>query len=287
MKNAMKLLGIIALVAVIGFTMAACGGGDDGNNHIAVTGVTLNKASTTIEVGKTETLTATVAPDDATNPAVTWSSSNTAVATVSGGTVTAVAIGTATITVTTTDDENKNATCAVTVTGSSDPTELRLSDVPVTIIDTPSSFDFGYRTTGDGLKPLSNFITGTPKALIASDKLTLELDKPKDEELGLLSGVAFPPAFTITPSTVKGYLINYFYTSDGGYCLYMKVPGSITVLIYVDNDVTINGTDGDNTADNVSLKKGWNFAFFSDSIPHVLTVSQAQPDGATWTVEED
>lgn len=82
---------------------------------VPVTGVTLNKTSLLLEVGGTETLTATVAPADATNKAVTWSTSNAAVATVSSGTVTAVGAGSATITVTTTDG-SKTATCAVTVT---------------------------------------------------------------------------------------------------------------------------------------------------------------------------
>ncbi|GHV09761.1 hypothetical protein FACS1894162_1090 [Bacteroidia bacterium] len=85
---------------------------------IPVTGVTLNKSTTTIiGINSTETLTATVAPSNATNKAVTWSSSNTAVATVNSttGVVTAVAGGTATITAKTTDG-NKTTTCAVTVT---------------------------------------------------------------------------------------------------------------------------------------------------------------------------
>ena len=81
---------------------------------IAVTGVTLNKTSTTLGVGDTETLTATIAPSNALNKAITWSSNNTSVATVSNGVVTAVAAGSATITVTTTDG-SKTATCAVTV----------------------------------------------------------------------------------------------------------------------------------------------------------------------------
>lgn len=84
---------------------------------VSVTGVTLNKASTSLTVGGTETLTATVAPDNATNKTVAWSSSNTSVATVANGVVTAVAAGTATITVTT-EDGSKAATCAVTVTAS-------------------------------------------------------------------------------------------------------------------------------------------------------------------------
>jgi len=85
---------------------------------VAVTGVTLNKTATTIVVGETETLTATVAPANATNKNVTWSSSNTARATVSTtGRVTVpttATAGTVTITVKT-DDGGKTATCTVTV----------------------------------------------------------------------------------------------------------------------------------------------------------------------------
>ena len=81
-----------------------------------VTGVSLNKNTTTIKVGGTETLTATVEPANATNEAVTWSSDNISVATVdANGLVTAVAEGSATITVTT-EDGSKTATCTVIVT---------------------------------------------------------------------------------------------------------------------------------------------------------------------------
>lgn len=81
-----------------------------------VTGVSLNKNTTTIKVGGTETLTAMVEPANATNKAVTWSSDNISVATVdANGLVTAVAEGSATITVTT-EDGNKTATCTVIVT---------------------------------------------------------------------------------------------------------------------------------------------------------------------------
>ena len=82
---------------------------------IAVTGVTLNKSSLNLQIGGNETLTATVAPANATNKNITWESSNTAVATVNNGKVTGVAAGTATITATTVDG-NKTATCTVTVT---------------------------------------------------------------------------------------------------------------------------------------------------------------------------
>lgn len=86
--------------------------GNNGTQTVAVESVTLNKTELTLEVGGEETLIATVAPDDATDKAVTWSSDNTAVATVNNGKVTAVAAGTATVTAKAGD---KTATCAVTV----------------------------------------------------------------------------------------------------------------------------------------------------------------------------
>lgn len=90
---------------------------------VAVTGVTLDKTSASLTVGGTETLTATVNPDDATDKTVTWKSSDESVATVDDGVVTAVAAGTATITVTTTDG-SKTATCEVTVTSAATQYDL-------------------------------------------------------------------------------------------------------------------------------------------------------------------
>ena len=89
---------------------------------VAVTGVTLNKNTTSIEAGHTEQLTATVTPLEATTQTVSWSSSNTAVASVdNNGLVTANSEGTDTITVTTTDG-SFTASCIVTVTPSTTPT---------------------------------------------------------------------------------------------------------------------------------------------------------------------
>jgi len=85
---------------------------------IYVSSVTLNKSTLTLGLGQTETLFAQVAPAFASNRSVTWSSSNTSVATVNGsGTVTAKSTGTATITATTTDG-GKTSSCICTVSSS-------------------------------------------------------------------------------------------------------------------------------------------------------------------------
>lgn len=83
---------------------------------VAVTGVTVSPSAASVEAGKTTALSATVAPSDATNKNVTWSSSNTSIATVSAeGVVRGVSAGNATITATT-EDGGFTSTCAVTVT---------------------------------------------------------------------------------------------------------------------------------------------------------------------------
>ena len=83
-------------------------------NPIAVTGVSLNKTSLSFTgTGSSQTLTATVSPSNATNKTLTWSSSNTSVATVSNGVVKAVGFGTATITAK--SNNGKTASCSVTV----------------------------------------------------------------------------------------------------------------------------------------------------------------------------
>ena len=88
---------------------------------IAVTGVTLDKTTLSLEEGATGNLVATVAPSTATDKTVTFTSSDAAIATVDNkGKVTAVKAGNADITVTT-KDGSKTAKCALTVTAKQIP----------------------------------------------------------------------------------------------------------------------------------------------------------------------
>ena len=88
---------------------------------VPVSGITLNNTTLTLTAdgsGKTETLTATITPANATNKDVTWSSSNTSVATVSNGVVTPVSVGTAKITA---KAGGATADCDVTVSSATTP----------------------------------------------------------------------------------------------------------------------------------------------------------------------
>ena len=106
-------------------TVTAKQGTEDPDDPIAVEGITLDKTTATVEEGATVTLTATVTPENATDKTVTWSTSNEAIATVSGGVVTGVKAGEVTITAKAGD---KSATCTVTVTAAATEPEV----VPVT-----------------------------------------------------------------------------------------------------------------------------------------------------------
>ncbi len=84
---------------------------------VLVSGITVSPATLTLtKGGATSTLTATVLPTNATDKTYTWSSSNTAVATVNAsGVVTPVAVGTANIKATANDGSGKEGVCVVTV----------------------------------------------------------------------------------------------------------------------------------------------------------------------------
>lgn len=131
------------------------------------TGITLSSSSISLEItdneaNPTSTLTATLAPSNITSgyDTITWTSSDTSVATVSGGVVTAVKAGIATITAKTWNGDY-SATCAVTVTSTVATNVIKASDTPIgfatagTFTSTPTKASTGSYsnpvTTRDGL----------------------------------------------------------------------------------------------------------------------------------------
>ena len=78
--------------------------------------ISLNESSVNMTIYGTQTLTATILPDNANDKTITWTSSDPTVATVANGVVTAVGIGTATITATANGADDVATTANVTVT---------------------------------------------------------------------------------------------------------------------------------------------------------------------------
>ncbi len=83
---------------------------------ILVDSINLNKTETTINIGSKETLEVTLLPEKASNKSVIWESSNSEVATVENGVVTAISEGECTITAIAAHSINKTATCKVNIT---------------------------------------------------------------------------------------------------------------------------------------------------------------------------
>ena len=111
-KFKFALLTFMTALISVGFT--ACSDDDDLKN-VSVTGVTITPTTLTLKTGTTGTLTATVVPENAAVTTVAWSSSDTNIATIENGIVTAISEGSTTIKVKT-DDGGFIATCEVTVT---------------------------------------------------------------------------------------------------------------------------------------------------------------------------
>ena len=111
----MKLTTLFTLAIASAITLAGCSDNDGPKNPVTVTQVTLNTSALSLYKGESETLTATVKPENAEDKTVTWSSSDNTCVSVDGtGKVTAIAIGQAAVTA---RAGEKSATCQVTVTG--------------------------------------------------------------------------------------------------------------------------------------------------------------------------
>ena len=157
MKN--RRLILLPCLAVLAMSISSCNAaptnpsrGEPGQsqNDTSVNGVSLSYEELTMYKGKSATLKATVTPDTATNKEVSWTSSNTSVATVNNGVITAISEGTTVITVKTSEG-GYTATCALTVIAEEEetPYEPDTTDTDIYFI-TDSTLNSGtYDSTAD------------------------------------------------------------------------------------------------------------------------------------------
>ena len=98
MKKSVPVLLFVSLILGQGI-LTACSNQESVVN-VEVENISLDKSTTSIKVGETLNLSATITPENATNKEITYSSSDQKVATISVSTLTAVAAGSVTVTAT-------------------------------------------------------------------------------------------------------------------------------------------------------------------------------------------
>ena len=251
--------------------------------QVAVTGMTLEKKSIEVEKGKTETINAIITPENATRKGITWTSSDTNVATVTNGVVKGISAGTATITATT-KDGNFTDTCEVTVMQNA-VTGIRISEK---LID----LGMGYKKQ----------ITATVMPDDATDK-SVEWTSENPEiatvsDNGTITGKSY--GRTVVTAT----------TTDGGYtakCVVRVKPIDVVdatgnnefVLSNTDSETklvssTAKGMSLEQTNSNVGAEVYKDFEVFSDNkakISFKFNTGGQRVDGGTiggvnWTGHE-
>ena len=234
---------------------------------VSVAGVSLDKTTLELTEGESQTLKATVAPENATDKSVTWSSSATNIATVdANGKVTAVAAGTATITVKT-NDGGKTATCALTVNAipleslAVNPSKLEIKegeDKQLEVVFTPANFgNKSVQWASDNVYVASVDKNGLVHAVKPGNcKIYVESQADKTKQAYC--------EVTVTPDpTLKG--ISFPYTT-----LALKQGETKELLVIFDPEYASNK--------NVSWKT---------SNPSVATVSDKGVVTAVWNGEAD
>lgn len=251
--------------------------------QVAVTGMTLEKKSIEVEKGKTETINAIITPENATRKAITWTSSDTNVATVTNGVVKGISAGTAIITATT-KDGNFTDTCEVTVTQNA-VTGIRISEK---LIDLGMGYKKQITATvmpGDATDKSVEWTSENPEIAAVSDN-------------GTITGKSY--GRTVVTAT----------TTDGGYtakCVVRVKPIDVFdatgnnefVLSNTDSETklvssTAKGMSLEQTNSNVGAEVYKDFEVFSDNkakISFKFNTGGQRVDGGTiggvnWTGHE-
>lgn len=188
-----------------------------------VRNLSLSETNLNMTVGdEPATLTATVEPTDATNPTVTWSSSNDSVVTVADGKVTAVAAGSATITAISVDDPDIKATCAVMVKEAGNPDPGTDPEEPGTDPDPEPGTDPDDPSTEPD-DPAEDEPSDTPSTPVIPSEPDpeIEVTEPAHGDVEISpSKLEAGETVTITPTPDDGYEVeDVIVTDEDGECV--------------------------------------------------------------------
>ena len=203
--------------------------GLDEPQDIAVTSISLNKTTLTMEIGESYTLVATVSPSNATDKSIIWSSTDSSVAAVSRGKVTAKSEGAATITATA--HNGKMAICTVTV---NEPASEVVEVTSVSLNKTTLTMEIGESET----------LIATVLPADAKDKTVVWTSSAQNiatVDNGTVRAVASGTAL-ITATTVNGKTASCNITVNAATPKITKVEGAeidgTNIFMLVDFDVT-------------------------------------------------
>lgn len=240
---------------------------------VAVTEVSLNAKAVTLKVGETYQLKETVLPENATDKTVTWTSSNTKAATVSGGAVTAVGTGSAVIIVKT-NSGAKTASCTVTVQGSlpSEGPSVPPTGDPSGIPSVPPTGEPSgspvVPPTGSPIVSASAKPTGTPSEPVSTTKVTMSMGYAGSDWGDSTFGKT---GDSVIVSGDKTYKISYTVKGSDSDILVLSLDTDVTeeeknpdMNIQVD-EITVNGTpitfDPDKISYTIDENGQWRLQF--------------------------
>ncbi|HIQ87503.1 MAG TPA: Ig-like domain-containing protein, partial [Candidatus Scatomorpha gallistercoris] len=273
---------------------------------VLVNSVTLNKSELALYTGGSATLTATVQPEDATNKAVNWSSSDEAVATVdTNGKVTAKAAGEATITATAADGSGKSATCEVTVKpaeytvtvltdGKGSASASATTAAAGTTVTLTAKPDSGYRLARWEVVEGDVTITGN-RFIMPAENVTVRavfspvVNIPDTHEIELIVGEGGEAKLSLTNASA-GSTITVTATPDEGFELdYITVDGERidgTTFTMPEHDVTVRVyfTDGSVDMPFVDVNSGdWFYEYveyvYANGLMDGVSDTLFDPDG--------
>ncbi|OQA95662.1 MAG: Gellan lyase precursor [Bacteroidetes bacterium ADurb.Bin217] len=164
-------------------------------NTVLPTGITVTITPNSLAVGGTATATAEVLPSNAGDKSVTWTSSNTAIATVNAsGVVTAVAPGTALITATSVAAGGVSGTASITVS----------SIVPTSIVVTLSPVSISIGATSQATATVSPANAGDKSVTWTSSNTAVASVNANGVVTAIASGTAIITATSVAAPTVSG-----------------------------------------------------------------------------------
>lgn len=218
---------------------------------VKVTKINLDKSAVTVRVGSTEQLTATVEPAGAANKNVTYTSSDSTIASVSaGGLITGVKAGTCTITATAADGSGVTATCAVIVAQS--VTGLTLSPSSISLAPSGSATLTPVITPSDATnKNVTYTSSNTSIAVVSNTGLVIG----QNEGVAVITAVSVDnPAVIATCTVTVGTPVTGISLSQNSAGL--ETGKTLTLIATVTPDSatnkTVNWTTSDKTIATVS-----------------------------------